>query len=182
MDEYERLADEISRRLKSVSEVDEADASVCLLLRRVKSEVEALFVKRVENQSDPWSGQMALPGGKRDPKDSNLMQTVIRETLEETGIDLVDCSRFVGALEPLRSSQKPEMKILPFVAFLECEPSIILNEELERFAWIPIHELKRSRGFFKTDWGNLPAYVVGSDTIWGLTYRIVEKFLDIAEV
>jgi 8-oxo-dGTP pyrophosphatase MutT (NUDIX family) len=99
--------------------------------------------------------------------------------LEETGINLVDCSCFVGVLEPLGSTQKPEMKILPFIVFLECEPPIVLNEELERFVWIPIQKLKRSRGFFKTDLGNLPAYVVGNDIIWGLTYRIIERFMEI---
>ena len=178
MDKFNLLIDKVSKKLRPMSEVDKADASVCLLLKRVNNEVEALFVKRVENPTDPWSGQMALPGGKRDQRDLNLQQTVIRETLEETGINLLDCSRLLGALEPLRSTQKPEMKILSFIFLLEREPSIVLNEELERFVWIPIHKLRQSKGFFKTDWGNLPAYIVGNDIIWGLTYRILEKFME----
>jgi len=163
--------------LKPLSEGQDADAAVALLLKPMDRALKILLVKRVENPADPWSGQMALPGGKRDAKDQNLKQTVVRETLEETNIKLLDLCRFLGVIEPLRSMQRPEMKILPFVVFLEHDPSIKLNEELEGFVWISLEELAQNKGTVKFSFGELPAYIVGNTIIWGLTYRILEKII-----
>ena len=167
----------LSKVLKPVSEGQDADAAVVLLLKPMDQDLEALFVKRVENPADPWSGQMAFPGGKRDAKDKDLKQTVVRETLEETNINLLDRCRFLGVMETLRSTRRPEMKILPFVVLLEHEPSIKLNEELEEFVWISLEELVKHGGTVKFSFGGVPAYIVGNIVIWGLTYRILEKFV-----
>lgn len=165
--------------LKPAAEEEDADAAVALLLKPVNQTLKLLFVKRAENPADPWSGQMAFPGGKRDSKDQNLKQTVVRETLEETGINLLDRSRFLGTIGPLRSTRRPEMRILPFLILLEHEPTIQLNEELEWFVWISPGELLQHRGTVKSSFGEVPAYVFGERTIWGLTYRILERFFQI---
>ena len=167
--------------LKPVSEGQDADAAVALLLKPVSHVLKILFVKRVENPADPWSGQMALPGGKRDAKDQNLKQTVVRETLEETNIKLLDRCRFLGVMEALRSTQRPEMKILPFVVLLKHDPSIKLNEELEGFVWISLKDLLQHKGIVKFSFGEFCAYIVGNTIIWGLTYRILEKFIHILD-
>jgi 8-oxo-dGTP diphosphatase len=164
--------------LNPVSEDQEADAAVALLLKLMDQDLKLFVVKRVENPSDPWSGQMALPGGKRDAKDKNLKQTIVRETLEETNINLLDHCRFLGVMKPLRSTQRPKMKILPFVVLVEHEPLIKLNEELEWFVWISLEELTEHKGTAKFSFGKFPAYIVGNIVIWGLTYRILEKFVN----
>ena len=169
--------EELSKVLKPVSEGQDADAAVALLLKLLDQDLKVFFVKRVENPPDPWSGQMALPGGKRDAKDQNLKQTVVRETLEETHINLLDRCRFLGVMEPLRSTQRPEMKILPFIILLEYEPLIKLNEELEWFVWISLEELLQHKGTVQFSFGEFPAYIIGNIVIWGLTYRILEKFV-----
>jgi 8-oxo-dGTP diphosphatase len=168
----------LSKVLKPVSEAQDADAAVALLLKPVDQNLKVLFVKRVENPDDPWSGQMALPGGKRDVKDQDLKQTVVRETLEETNVNLLDRCRFLGVMETQISC---ETKILPFVVLLEHRPSIKLNEELEGFVWISLEELAQHNGTFKFSFGELPAYIVGNSVIWGLTYRILEKFVHTLE-
>ena len=173
--------EKLQKALKPVLEQQDAEAAVALLLKRVDQDLQVLFVKRAENPADPWSGQMALPGGKRDWKDRNLKQTVVRETFEETNINLLDRCRFLGTMEPLRSAQKPGMKILPFVVLLDYEQSIKLNEELEGFVWISPDELVQHRGTVEFGFGEFPAYVVGSIVIWGLTYRILERFVKILE-
>ncbi len=171
----------LSNRLKPTSEEQDADAAVALLLKPTDRDLQVLIVKRIESPTDPWSGQMALPGGKRDSKDRNLKQTVTRETLEETNINLLGHCRFLGLMETLRSTLKPEMKILPFVVLLEAEPPIRLNEELKDFAWIPLEELVKHRSTVEFSYGEFPAYLVGNSVIWGLTYRILERFIHILE-
>jgi len=76
----------------------------------------------------------------------------------------------------LTSTQRPEMKVLPFVVLLEREPSIKLNKkELERFVWISMEELFQNQKTVKFDFGEFPAYVVGDNIVWGLTYRILQN-------
>lgn len=179
--DYVGSIEKLSKVLKPVSEGQDANAAVALFLKPMDRDLEVFFVKRVENPNDPWSGQMALPGGKRDAKDQNLKQTVVRETLEETNINLLDHCRFLGVMETQRSASRPEMRILPFVVLLEHESTIELNEELEGFVWISLGELVQHKGTVKFSFGDFPAYIVGNSVIWGLTYRILEKLIDTLE-
>lgn len=168
--------EKLSSAVNPVSEKQDADAAVALLLKEAGEEFEILFVERVESPVDPWSGQMAFPGGKRNSEDQNLMQTVVRETLEEVHINLLDRCHFLGVMTTLTSSQRPEMKVLPFVFLLQHEPAIKLNKkELERFIWISMAELFQSEGSVKFEFGEFPAYVVSNNVIWGLTYRILKN-------
>ena len=121
-----------------------------------------------------------LPGGGIE-KGESAEETVVRETFEETNIDLLDRCRFLATMELMRSVQKPEMRILPFVVLLGYEQSIELNEELEGFVWISPDALVQHRGTIKFGFGEFPAYIVGSIVIWGLTYRILERFVNVFE-
>jgi len=167
--------------LKSISDEQGANAAVALLLKLKRGDYDVLFVKRVENPSDPWSGQMALPGGKREPKDKDLKDTVMRETMEETGINLDDC-RFLGVLTAISSEPKPEIKILPFIVLLEDEPKLKLNkEELENFIWVPFEEIVQSKGTVEFSFGKVPAYIFADAIVWGVTYKIISNFIQAVE-
>jgi len=167
--------------LKPVSEEQDANAAVALLLKNAGRDFEVLVVKRAESAFDEWSGQMALPGGKRNAKDQSLKQTVVRETFEETGINLLDLGRFLGTMEPQRSMSRPELKIIAFIVFLEEEPFVKLNVELEEFTWITFTELVNHKKKIEFSFGETQAYVIGKNVIWGLTYRILEEFISILE-
>jgi 8-oxo-dGTP pyrophosphatase MutT (NUDIX family) len=171
--------EKLSKLLKLKSENLDASASVTVLLRVVNEDFQVLFVKRSEKSGDPWSGQTAFPGGKRDPEDRNLKETVVRETLEETSINLLVGCRFLGAMEPVRSTQKPEMQILPFVVLLEKEQAIKLNEELSEYFWTPLKELAKHRGTARFSFGEYPAYIIENHIIWGLTYKILQNLLSL---
>lgn len=172
-----KIAKELSERLRPPSGTEDADAAVALILRQTNESFDVLLVKRAKNPGDPWSGQTALPGGKREPNDKDLKHTVTRETLEETNINLENRCRFLGTMSIQHSNRRPEMRILPFVILLEHKPTIRLNEkELEGYAWISLKELNKHRGTAKFSFGESPAYVMDDRVIWGLTYRIVEDF------
>lgn len=163
--------------LNPISAEQDSDAAVALMLKHATEDFEVLLVKRVTNPDDPWSGDMAFPGGKRSSEDRNLKQTVIRETLEETNINLVEDTRFLGVMAPLTSVRRPQMKILPFIATVKREPSIKLNrKELESFVWVSMKKLFQSSGTVRFDFGEFPAYRIGDIVIWGLTYRILKEF------
>ena len=170
--------EKLSKTLRAASDEQSANASVALLLKLDGERLHALFVRRVQNSRDPWSGQIALPGGKREAKDRNLQETVIRETFEETNINLLHHCRFLGTMSVFQSKPRPEIKVLPYVVFIEDDPSIRLNKkELEEYFWISIEELVRSRTTVKFRFGKFPAFNVGNVIIWGLTYRILESLI-----
>jgi len=179
---YAEKIENLASELKLSAEEKDAKAAVALILKKSDKDLETFFVKRIENSKDPWSGQMALPGGKRAKEDQSLKQTVVREILEETKINLLQCCHFLGVMSAMSSVRVANLKVLPFIFVLEHEPSIVLNSrELESYVWIPLRELIRHRGFTKFSFGKSPAYIIGNYTIWGLTYRILEDFIQILE-
>lgn len=172
--------DKLSRVLKPVSEAQNADAAVVVLLKLASdASLEILLVKRAENPLDPWSGQMALPGGKRDAKDFSIMQTVVRETLEETSINLGHDCRFLGMLESMRSGRKPNLLVAPFIVLVEYEPVIVLSRELEGYVWASLENIRKSKGFAEFPSRKVSAYAVGENYVWGLTYRILERLFSV---
>ena len=174
---YTGYISKLSEMLNQTYESLGAHAAVVVLLRAVNQGFQVLLVKRAENACDPWSGQTALPGGKECSEDHNLKETVVRETLEETGINLLVGCHFLGAMEPVRSTQKPEMKILPFIVFQEKEQKIELNEELTEYFWAPLVEFAKNKGTAKFVLNEHPAFLIVNHVVWGLTYRILDKLL-----
>jgi len=68
--------------------------------------------------------------------------------------------------------------ILPFVIFFKNRPNVKLNErELESFVWIPLRQILRNRSTARIGSREVPAFIIGDTIIWGLTYRIVESFI-----
>ena len=176
---HTKVTEKLSKKLKFTPECLDANAAVVVLLKASNHGFQVLFVKRADVPTDTWSGQTAFPGGKRDPQDRNVKETVARETLEETGINLGESCRFLGAMEPLRATQRPEMKIVPFVVLQEKEQNIELNEELTDYFWAPLKELTQNKGSVKYRHEEHPAYIIENNIIWGLTYRILHKLLSL---
>ena len=78
---------------------------------------DVLVIQRATSARDPWSGQMALPGGRLDPADAGLVGAAIRETMEETGVDLRAAGTLLGRIEAMRplGVRIPAISIWPFV-------------------------------------------------------------------
>ena len=167
---------------------DAADvrAAVTLLLTpepEIPESIEALFGLRAEVEGDPWSGHVALPGGRRDTGDADLLDTARRELREETHIDLPR-SACVGRLDDLhpRSTHLPSIAITPFVAWLPERPDVRENYELAGHIWIPISDLadpeRRSTLERRTPVPRVFETIeYAGAVVWGLTLAIVEDFL-----
>lgn len=167
--------------------VTEADdyvyASVAVILN---NELKILFIKRPENPNDPYSGHVAFPGGKNKKEDEDLLSTAVREVNEEVGIDLEKDARIVGELDQLKplNPEGPKYVVTPFLAFLEKENEIIINDEVEDYIWIPLpHFLDNSnmRVRLKERSGNTIedfVYKYKKYIIWGMTGRIINSFVN----
>ena len=151
---------------------------------------DLLVIKRAESERDPWSGQMALPGGSLDAADAGLVAAAIRETLEETGLDLSagPGGHVMGRIEPMRplGVRLPVISIWPFV-FRDAPGATarINSPEVAAVHWFPLEALidKANRGTYPYDdrgqVRSFPCIRVEGRVIWGLTYRIVTRFLEV---
>ena len=174
------VAEKLSKNLNN-SDFLGGNAAVVALLRECNKELELLFVKRAEISKDPWSGQIAFPGGKRCPQDNDLKDTVIRETCEETSLNLRKGCRFLGTLAPINSIQRLGMRILPFVVWQLDGQEIRLNHELTNFFWVPLTELAKNEGTTKYLSKNYPAYVMQNNVVWGITYQISNSLVSMLQ-
>jgi 8-oxo-dGTP pyrophosphatase MutT (NUDIX family) len=156
---------------------------VGLILVPGSSGLDLLFIRRAERAEDPWSGQMALPGGRRDPEDVALVDTACRETLEETGIALPPDS-LLGELDDLFPGIKvlPRVVVRPFVFGLPTRPRIESSDEVAGHLWVSLRVLRASASATEVEVQGqrlaVDAYVVGEHVIWGMTQRIVAPFLE----
>ncbi len=165
---------------------DARPAAVALVLLDGPQGIEILLIKRAERADDPWSGQIALPGGRYDVGDRDLEATAVRETREETGVDLSGAER-LGVLDDLypRTSALPPVVVRPFVFALARRAALVPSDEVQRAFWLPLGRLSEPgvrrevtltlRGAPRT----LPAYLVDDELIWGMTERILTPFVDL---
>ena len=162
-------------------------AAVALVLR-AREPLELLLIKRATSERDPWSGHMALPGGRRDDADPDLLTTARRETLEETGVDLAVEGRPLGRLEEVApmSPRLPKLTISPFVFGVPAHMDArVASREVERVCWVSVAELRapstRSTVEIPLPGGprSFPSFRVLGEHVWGLTYRILERFLEV---
>lgn len=150
-----------------------------------------LFIERARKAGDPWSGQMAFPGGRYEEGDGTLKRTAERETLEEVGLDLSE-ARFLGRLDDQsgrRAGRSSSLVISMFVYELDELPELELNHEVESVHWVPLSRLLDTEyridyRFPKFPVTTFPGIVVGEQrhVVWGLTYRMLTTLFEILGV
>ncbi|HUP90033.1 MAG TPA: CoA pyrophosphatase [Longimicrobiales bacterium] len=164
------------------------EAAVAVLLRP-REQLELLLIKRAVHEKDPWSGHVALPGGRRDANDVDLIQTAIRETFEEVQIEVDREISFIGALDEVapRTPRLPPLIIAPFVFGVpEHTEAVAAPSEVETAVWVPVSAFRdegaASEILIELEGGSrsFPSLKYGDYVIWGLTHRILLQFLDMA--
>ena len=162
-------------------------AAVLLALRLGdQGEPELLMIKRAEADGDPWSGHVACPGGRMEPGDHDLQQTAIRETWEETGIDIAREGEILGTLDDVypRTPTLPPLIIRPFVGVVRSDVHVVASPEVAEAFWVPLPALRE-----RASWGlglvrvrdreeMRPTFRHGSYTVWGLTERVLRQLLE----
>jgi 8-oxo-dGTP pyrophosphatase MutT (NUDIX family) len=162
----------------------ERSAAVAAIFRERAGETELLLIERAEREGDPWSGHMALPGGRRNPGE-DLIETAIRETREEIGIELQP-SHLVGILpaeDATGRGSKHELSIHPFVFILDDFPERAFepNHEVKDVLWTPVRPLlagdraTTKRVTHEGQRWELPGWEVSGRVVWGLTYRMLSS-------
>lgn len=158
-------------------------AAVAAIVRDTDRGPELLFIRRAEHPNDPWSGHMAFPGGREDPRDPDLLATAVRETREEVALDLEHSARLLGRLDELPAvarGRRTGLTITPFVFELVAPVALTRNYEVAEVIWAPIGPMfhgELATTFVYELAGQrveLPAYDVDGRIVWGLTHRMLE--------
>jgi 8-oxo-dGTP pyrophosphatase MutT (NUDIX family) len=165
------------------------EAAVALLLRP-REQLELLLIKRAHAERDPWSGHMALPGGRRASTDQDLIATAYRETDEEIAVPLTRVGTYLGALDEVApvTSRLPPLIIAPFVvAVPEATEAVANSAEVDFAVWVPVPVLQEPGAageiliHFEGGSRPYPSLRYGEHVIWGLTLRILMQFFEVLE-
>lgn len=157
-------------------------AAVAVVLAGPDDDPAICFIKRADHPLDPWSGQMALPGGRRDPEDVTQAAAAIRETEEEVGLGLHG-AELLGELDHLqlrRRGLEVDGVLTPFVFHGgPALPRLTPNHEVAEARWILVRELWDPANAVTHTWEGrgerhqFPGIQTPPGTIWGLTYRVL---------
>ena len=181
-----RSAIGLHRAVRAEREEGVRRAAVALILRAGQGGApELLFIKRAEYPGDPWSGQVAFPGGREESADPTLADTAIRETREETGIDLVRDGSVIGTLDDLRPQtvRLPAVIVRPYVVLLNRFEPLVLSDEVALAFWVPLEAFKDTPSWRDTDvlargvQMNRRAFHHHGQVIWGMTEQILAQLL-----
>ncbi len=160
-------------------------AAVAMLLRQQSDDTEVLFIRRAEHDLDPWSGDLAFPGGRIDPDDPTPRAAAERETREEIGLTLMP-EQYLGRSDDLTGALL-SIHISCFVYQTDARATFRPNHEVVDLFWVPLRTLldpqrNRFHDFHYRGAGrrhpviDLPEW--SDRPLWGITYRLLSNFLE----
>ncbi|NIB43011.1 CoA pyrophosphatase [Pseudomaricurvus alkylphenolicus] len=156
-------------------------AAVLIALTDHDDDPRIVLTKRAEHLNS-HSGQVSLPGGKWDVEDASLLQTALRESWEEVGLqpELVEV---LGALPVVQTYQG--VNVAPFVGVVPKDVELVPNyQELDAIFQVPVSFFLRDErvrtDIFNRSVGHAwsPAYHFEGFEIWGFTARLLASFLN----
>ena len=156
--------------------------AVLVLLVPHEDDLALVFTRRTEHVAT-HKGQIAFPGGSSEPSDQTLWDTALRETAEELGL-LSHTIEYLGALDDLATTSG--FALTPFVGRSRERPRYRPQQsEVADVFEAPLRHLLHpaNQTFYRREDNGLvvqtPAFRVGEHLIWGVTARILERFLAI---
>jgi 8-oxo-dGTP pyrophosphatase MutT (NUDIX family) len=165
---------------RSITDPALRKAAVLILLYLKDERLHLLFTKRT-SIVEHHKGQISFPGGSADERDTTLVQTALRETFEEIGLD----TSGVEILGMYHDQWTPTgFCISPVIGYLATLPNLSPNRhEVEEIIEIPVSffldpanervEVRHRSG--------MPIevyfYRYEGHEVWGATAAIVRSFL-----
>jgi 8-oxo-dGTP pyrophosphatase MutT (NUDIX family) len=161
------------------------NAGVLILLYLKNKDIYLSLIKRTEYDG-AHSGQISLPGGKYEEIDQTLIQTAIRESQEEIGIDPGEIE-ILGTITPLHIPVS-NFFVQPVVGMYKSTPVFVPDlNEVEKVLEIKLTDflnpINKSSTEFKFGTINFdaPIYKPNNLVIWGATAMILSEFLEIVD-
>lgn len=166
------------RRLVTESEDVEPGPGTAAVAIVFENFSHVLLVKRKYREDDPWSGQVAFPGGKWRDSDKSLVDTALRELEEETGLSR-QAVEVVGPMSVVSPANAPWLKVKPVLCRAVQHREVHPGPEIEKVFWAPLNQLSKKTvkvysKYLQKEIETL-AYFYGGEIIWGMTARLLDK-------
>ena len=164
-------------------------AGVLALLYLKSSQWHLVFIERSSsNENDRHKGQISFPGGKREVQDHSIIDTALRETEEEVGIDSQSI-KVIGQLTDLYIPVS-NFNVFPTLGYIDYEPTFSLQQsEVRSVLEIPLEQFfssdnikfKNIRVTQNITLNKVPYYDVKGNVIWGATAMIMSELISIIQ-
>ncbi len=145
-------------------------------------EPELVFTRRATHMST-HSGEVAFPGGKRDPSDKDLIDTALRESYEEVGLPM-EKVRVIGQTGSVVS--RFGLEVTPIIGIIDANTPLKANmDELDRIFKVPVRYFLDESHITFNHWKlkdqdyMMPSFYYQDYLIWGLTAVMLVEFLNI---
>ncbi|HXN57174.1 MAG TPA: CoA pyrophosphatase [Candidatus Angelobacter sp.] len=157
-------------------------AGVLIPLVTRDNTLEMLFTRRTDTVLT-HKGQISFPGGQREDEDAETVETALRESYEEIGLEPSRVT-VLGELDDVFTAVS-SFVITPVVGLVEggIDDLRLAPDEVKSLLMVPVSRLldsdvhtteTRSVG---EQLYRIHYYTIGDDVIWGATGRIVYQFL-----
>lgn len=158
-------------------------AAVLVALYEDAHEAHVVLTKRPDTMPS-HQGEIAFPGGKRDPDDLTLVAAALREAHEEVGLE-PGAVEIVAELDTI-ATVASAFAITPFVGLLAAPPVLAPHpvEVVDAFG-IPISELLHPDTYREEMWDlwgeyrSMTFFELPGETVWGATARILTRLLEL---
>ena len=149
-------------------------AAVLVILFNKNQRTHILMTKRALHLKI-HAGEISFPGGIVEMEDEHLMNTALRETMEEIGLEVAP-SQVISCLPIVQTLTGFE--ITPFVAILESLPDLtVCEDEVHEVLEMPLTTLlsthQRDIGFKPSE--EMVVYWYKCHRIWGASAKILRQ-------
>ena len=144
--------------------------------------ISLVFIRRSEKLAN-HPGNIAFPGGHKDPEDANLIETAMREAHEEIALDRNNIE-IIGMLDD-EETITSNYVITPVLAFINQRKFKAQENEVSEILTVPLEHLldpennKPASYEYEGRQYNFTDYFFENDKIWGATSRILTKLLQL---
>ncbi|MBD3907174.1 CoA pyrophosphatase [Chryseobacterium sp. Ch-15] len=156
-------------------------AAVNIVLYLKDNEWHFPLIVRSTNERDRHSGQISLPGGKREELDKDFAETAIRETSEEIGIEK-HYVRIIRELSPIYIPPS-NFYVYPFISYTKKNPEFILQQseaveviEFPITSFLNLPDSPEIMALPGAGGHEVPVINFNGYIIWGATAMILSEF------
>jgi len=180
----ERLRQVLERRVRRSIETAPPLVRAGVLIPMVTRDngINLLFTRRTDTVLT-HKGQISFPGGQREDSDGETLETALRESYEEIGLEPSRVT-VLGELDDVFTAVS-SFVITPVVGLVEggVDDLVLAPDEVKSLLLAPVtqlldpavHTMETRR--FEGQQVRIHYYTIGDDVIWGATGRIVYQFL-----
>ncbi len=181
------MLEQLRTRLNSLQPVDHWQATsfrseAAVLMAFTDEPDTQLILTRRADHLKSHRGEVALPGGKIDPEDTSFIETALRESQEEIGLDPSSVD-VLGNLDPMVT--RFGVKVTPVVGIVPANVSLRANpDEIDSIFRVPLRFFLRDERL-RTDRGSVNGHSVAVPCwgwqgyeIWGVTAIILVNFMN----